>query len=334
VRRAVLVIVVLVLIVLIAVGVHSCQVSQTNSALRNYSDSVAALIAQSNETGGHFFQLLASGQGATNAPNLQNQVNQARLTAQQQLSRAQGFDVPDQVKQAQQNLLLALRMRADGISAIANQLQPALQSQTSKNAVTSIAANMARFYASDVLYKDYALPVIVGALGNAGIAVGGNNGEPINQGQFLPALSWLSPDYVAGQLHVAAPTAGNGKIAPGLHGHALNSVSVGGTTLQTGSTNTLTASPPPTFTLSFTNTGQNTESNVTCKVSVTGTSTGSSLSAQQVVPTTNAGQQYSCQVALSTAPPKGAATVTATIQPVPGEKNVANNTLTFPVTFQ
>ena len=36
----------------------------------------------------------------------------------------------------------------------------------------------------------------------------------------------------------------------------------------------------------------------------------------------------------SSSPPAGSYTVTATVEPVPGEKNTANNTLTFPVTFQ
>lgn len=320
----------LIVIILIVVGVHSCQVSQTNSALRNYSANVASLIQRSNETSSRFFYLLSHGEGASNPTGLQSQVDEARLNADAQLSDAQGQSVPDQMKEAQQDLVLALRMRADGIANIAHQLQAALQTQTSKDAVTAIAAQMARFYSSDVLYKDYALPVIVKALGNAGIAVGGANGEPVNQGQFLPDLQWLTPTYVASQLHVSAPSTGNGKIAPGLHGHELNSVSVGGTTLQTGSTNTLTASPAPTFTLTFTNTGNNTESNVTCKVTVS----TSSASGQTVVPQTTAGQQYNCQVTLSSSPPKGSATVTATIVPVPGEKNPQNNTLTFPVTFQ
>ena len=119
-------------------------------------------------------------------------------------------------------------------------------------------------------------------------------------------------------------------IAPGLHGHELNSVSVGGSTLQTGSTNAIPASPAPTFTLDFANTGQNTETNVKCRVTVS----GSSVSGQTIVPQTTAGESTSCQVTLSSTPPKGSHTVTATIVPVPGEKNTANNSLTFPVTFQ
>jgi archaellum component FlaF (FlaF/FlaG flagellin family) len=114
-----------------------------------------------------------------------------------------------------------------------------------------------------------------------------------------------------------------------LHGHELNSVSAGGNTLDPSSTNTLSANPPATFTLTFTNTGQNTETNVTCKVSVSGTN----VSGQAAVPQTQAGQQYTCQVPLSSAPAAGNYTVTATVQPVAGEKNVANNTMSFPVTF-
>ncbi len=321
----------LVVVILIAVGVHSCQVSQANSALRDYSDSVASIMRASNQTGQQFFTVLSSGGGSSNGQNLQSQLDEARLSAENQLNRAASLSPPDQVKGAQQDLLLALQMRRDGIANIAKQIQSALQPSTSTEAVSSIAAEMARFYASDVLYKDYALPAIVGALHSAGIAVGGTNGEPIEGGQFLADVQWLTPSYVASQLHTSfTPTSKGGKVAPGTHGHELNSVSVGGTTLQTGSTNTIPASPAPVFTLTFTNSGQNNESNVVCKVSL---STGG-LTAQTIVPTTQAGQQTTCQVTLPSSPAAGSSTLTATVEPVPGEKNTANNTLTFPVTFQ
>jgi hypothetical protein len=180
-----------------------------------------------------------------------------------------------------------------------------------------------------VVYKDYATHQIIAALRSNGIGVGGSNGETIEQGQFLPDIQWLLPSFVASKLHVRLPTK-NGKPAPGLHGHSLDSVSVGTTTLQTGSTNTLPASPAPTFTLHFTNGGQNTETNVVCKVSIS----ASSISGQSIVPQTTPGESTTCQVQLSSAPSPGSYTVNATVEPVPGEKNTANNTLSFPVTFQ
>jgi hypothetical protein len=319
-----------VVLILIVVGVHSCQVSQANSALKDYTVSVAALMQSSQQTSRQFFNLLSSGQGASNAPNLQSQIDEARLAAANQLSRAQSLSAPDSVKSAQQQLVLALQMRVDAIGNIAQQIQPALQAQTSADADNAIAAQMARFYASDVLYKDYVLPTIVGALHSAGISVGGANGEPLFSGQFLPDVQWLIPAFVASELHSPSAPSAPTKITPGTHGHSLDSVSVGGTTLQTGSTNTIPASPAPTFTLNFTNTGQNPETNVMCKVSVS----GSGVAGQTVVPRTTAGQSTTCKVTLSSSPSPGSATVKATVVPVPGEKNSGNNTLTFPVTFQ
>lgn len=328
VRRAVAAGVLLVVLILIVLGVHSCQVSSRNSALKDYTNNVSSLIQQSNETGVNFFKLLSSG-AAGNVSGLQSSIDQARMTAQAQLDKAEKQGVPSEMKAAQTNLVLALQMRRDAIANVAQQIQPALGTATSKDAIQSIAAQMARLYASDVVYKDYTTPLIASALHGAGIAVGGTNGESIASGQFVNDLGWLQPAFVATKLGSKSSSAG-GKIAPGLHGHALNSVSVGGTQLQTGSTNTLPGTPAPTFVLNFTNTGQNTETNVVCKVSVSGTTD----SGQKVVAQTTAGETTNCQVTLASAPSPGNYTVDATIDPVPGEKHTANNTLSFPVTFQ
>jgi CARDB len=190
---------------------------------------------------------------------------------------------------------------------------------------------MARFYASDVLYKNYSVPQIIGALRAANITVGGLGGQQVNSSQFLTSIDWLDPTAVAKQLHVSLPSSQSNKpVAPGLHGHQLNSVSLGGTQLQTGSTNSIPASPAPTFTLNFANTGTNTETNVTCKVTIA----GSKVTGQASVPQTTAGESTHCDVTLTGIPPKGSHQVTATIEPVPGEKTTSNNSLTFPVTFQ
>jgi hypothetical protein len=324
------VVAVLIVIILIALGVHSCQVSSRNSGLKDYNNNVSSLIQESDQTSKSLFGDLAAGGGQGNATNLQNQINQTRVDAESQLNHARGINVPDEVKSAQQNLLLVFRMRLDGITNIAGKIQPALGTSTSKDAINSIAGSMANFYASDVLYKSYTTTEIANALHGAGIAVGPPNGETIAGGQFLPNVQWLTPTFIATTLGASVPSGSGGKVAPGLHGHSLDSVSVAGTTLQTGSTNTIPASPAPTFTLNFTNGGTNNETNVVCKVNVTGTN----VSGQTVIPQTSAGQKGSCKVTLSSSPSAGTDTVDATISGVPGEKNKDNNSLSFPVTFQ
>jgi hypothetical protein len=330
-RRAVAATALLIVVILIAVGVHSCQISQRNSALKDYNNNVSSVIQDSDQAGHQFFGVLSSGGGSRNAINLQAQINETGATANSQLDRAKGMNVPSEVRGAQQNLLLALQMRRDAIGDIALQIQPALGGATSTDAVKRIAADMARFYASDVLYKDYTLPLIASALTGAGLAVGPPNGATFNDGQFLTDVQWLTPTYVAAQLHASLPTpAGKVKAAPGVHGHRLDSVTVGGTALSTVSTNTVPASPPPTFTCLFTNDGANTETNVVVKVTVNGTS----ISGQAIVPQTTPGQQATAQVTLSSSPPAGTYPVTATIERVPGETVVTHNTKSFQVTFQ
>jgi hypothetical protein len=322
VRRIVLVAGVVIVIVLIALLVNSCEVNARNNALEDYNNGVASLNAQSVNTGASFFNALSGPTGDPTA--LQHTLNTTANDASTELSKAKAISTPDEVKGAQQDFVSAMQMRADGIKNIAAQIQPALQSQTAKDAVNAIAAEMAKFYASDVLYKEYSVPQIIGALRGAGITVGGLGGQQVNSSQFLTSIDWLDPRKVANQLHVSLPSSQSNKpIAPGLHGHQLNSVSLGGTQLQTGSTNSIPASPAPTFTLNFANTGQNTETNVTCKVS-----------GQASVPQTTAGESTHCDVTLNGIPPKGSHQVTATIEPVPGEKTTSNNSLTFPVTFQ
>jgi hypothetical protein len=329
-RRLVAAGIIIVLIILIALGVHSCQVSARNSALKSYTNHVSSLNQQSVATGASLFKAMSPSTPPT-APALQEQINQLRDDAQKQLASAEGLDVPSEMSSAQRNFLLTLEMRRDGLTDIAKNIEPALGTSTSKDAIDAIALDMAHFYASDVVYKSYTVTLIAAALNNAGIAAGGANGQPIDAGQFLPNLQWLQPPYVAAKLNASLPSSsGSGKAAPGLHGHSLDSVSVAGTTLQTGSTNTIPASPPATFTLHFTNGGTNNETDVKCRVTVNGTS----ISGTKVVPTTTAGSSTTCDVVLSAAPTPGTYQVKAEVLPVPGEKNVANNTLSYSVTFQ
>jgi hypothetical protein len=331
VRRVGLAAVVIIAIILIAVLVNSCETSARNSALKDYNNSVASLNARSVQTGGNFFKVLSG--GTSDPTSLQQGLAQAAGDANTELNNAKGLSTPDEVKSAQQHFVDALQMRKDGMTNIANEVQPALQSQTSQNAVNTIAAEMARFYASDVLYKDYTVPQIVGALRAAGITVGGLGGQQLNSSQFLPSIQWLDPTHVASVLHVTLPASAGGQpqhIAPGAHGHAMQSVSVGGSTLSTLGTNSVPASPPPTFTCIFTNDGQNNETNVVVKVSVAGTS----ISGQTTIPQTVPGHQYTAQVTLSASPPTGTHTVNATVEHVPGEKTFTHNTQTFQVTFQ
>jgi hypothetical protein len=330
-RRAVAAGAILVFLIVIILLVRSCQNSAHISGLKNYANGVFSIEQQSINNGRQFFTTLGKGAGNGGAQALANSINDGRVLAQNQLNKAKGLSVPDEMKAAQQKFLFALQLRLDGIGNIGTQIQPALGTTASKDAINRIAAEMARFYASDVAYKDYTVPEMIGALKGASIAVGGVNGVPIASGQYLTDLSWLTPSLVSQKLGAQSSTSTAGCTpTPGTHGHSLDSVSVGGTTLDPSATNSVPASPPPTFTFHFTNSGTNTETNVVLKITIS----GSSLSAQKTVAQTTAGQSATGDVALTSSPPAGTYSVKATVQPVCGEKNAANNSQTYQVTFQ
>ena len=328
VRRAIAFGILIVVVLLIALAVHGCENSATDSALQDYANNVSSVIKQSDNTGTSLFQILATASGSATTAN--ERINTDLQSANSQLSHAEGFSVPSQVSAAHQKLLFALRLRRDGIATISTEIQPALSgTSTATNAINSIAAATARFYSSDVIYKGYVIPEVYSALNAAGTRFSG-----LDPGQFVPNVDWVLPQTIATALHASLPGSSSGSSTsgkcPSTCGHQLLSVSVAGITLQTGSTNAIPATPIPTFTLTFKNSGAVNESNVGCQVTVTGTS----VTGKTVVPETTAGQNATCQVKLSSAPPAGTYSVVARIDKVTGEKILSNNVLTFPVTFQ
>jgi hypothetical protein len=325
VRRTVAGVVLLVVVIVAALGIHSCELSQRNTALRDYATSVASLIATSSQTGQQLFSDLSKGGGKV---SLQNSITTLAGDAASQLSRVKALSVPDEMKPAQGDVVMAFQMRHDAIVGIANQIEPAL-SKSGADAIAEIAAQMGRLYASDVLYKDYAAPDIASALNGVGITPNGAGGPPISGLQFVSNISWLTPSYVASRLGASASSTTGGTPCNKC-GDAMTSVSVAGVALTPGGSATLPSNPPPTFSCTFTNDGQQPLTNTVVRVTVKGTD----VSGQAVQGQTQPGGSYTLQVPLSAPPPAGTYTVTATVEPHPGESPVIHNTQTFTITFR
>ncbi len=316
---------VVVIVVVIALLVHGCSVSANKSSLETYSSNVYTLIADSDTNGKKLFSVLASSSSATNR---QAELYALHNTAQNQLKQAERSSVPGAMSRAQSYLVLTLQERADGIRLIAQNFQSALGSSNGTEGVRKIAQGMAYLYSSDVVYKGYAAPSISGGLHGSSVPV---SATTINPGQIMTDLGWVQQKFIASKIGAKLPSkvVNAAPVPGGLYGHTLNSVSVGGTDLIAGQTNTLAASPAPTFVLSVTNGGDYNELDVTCKVSIKGLND----SATATIAETTAGGTTTCSVQLPKPPSTGTWDVTAQVEKVPGEKNLANNKLTFPVDF-
>ncbi|MDO8184456.1 hypothetical protein Q5424_03355 [Conexibacter sp. JD483] len=331
---------VVVVLVLLVVLVRGCVNSGREQALKDYNRDVTTLMEESRDVSSRLFSAL-EGAASQRGEQVTETIAQLRAVAERDYERARGLDAPEAVGDAQHNLELLLSLREDGVRVIADRIQQATGSTAAaQNALRLIAGQMQAFNASDVIYSQRVAPYIKKALEDNGIPAtySGETGETVlPYADFLPNIGWMDPVNVARALGTssASADADTGRPAPGLHGHQLDSVSVGGTTLEPGASTTLPASPPPSFDVAFTNGGEHDEQNVRVVVEISGGGSSSVLRAETTVPTTTAGQATTATVQFDRSPPTGgAAEIRVKIEGVPGETGLDNNSQTYSALFE
>jgi hypothetical protein len=338
VRRLVAAGAVVVVVILMVVLVKGCVDSRREAALKSYNANVRNVMGDSKSLVSKPLFDALSGASGQQGQQIQETINQLAIVAQEQLSQAQRFDTPGEMSQAQSDLQLVLSLRHDGVQQIADLIQKVVgKSAGASTAVNEIAGQMRAFDASDVIYSQRVAPLILHALKGDGIAASydGTAGEQVvPESSFLPSLSWINPSFVASALGASTgSTTSNGTPTPGLHGHALDSVAVGNLTLSSSGSNRIPSSPLPTFTVLFTNGGVHAETNV--KVDVTITGAGAPVTASTTVPTTSPGVQSTANVQLTKPPPtSGPVTIKVTVEKVPGEQSLGNNTQSYSALFE
>ncbi len=332
-RRIVAAVVALLLLVILAIGVNACMDNAAENQLKDYTRDVANVISASDrQVGRPFFDLLQRGGGTP--VELESGINQLRVIADRQVDQAEDFDVPDDLRPAQRNLLLTLDMRSSGLGKIASQVRTAqAESDQAGDAVDQIAAQMQQFLASDVIYDTRVVPFLQQTFNEREIG-----GQAQQDSQFLPNLGWLEPDTVADRLGAEGgggedDAADDEEPAPGLHGHGLTSTAVGDTTLEPGQTaNRIPAGSDTAFTVTFANQGDNEEQDVAVQVRIRGD--GRPITVRRRVEQTEPGANAEVSIPLNAAPPIGTpVTIDVSVARVPGEEKVDNNRQSYTAIF-
>jgi hypothetical protein len=325
-RQAVAAIGLIVVLLLLVFVVKGCRNSAKENALKDYNREVSTIASESSKgIGAEFFRLLGEG-GSDSPQDLQSAISSFKVQADQQLTQAERLNVPDEMHGAHQSLLIALEWRRDGLDYIAQRIRTALgdEGEAADEAIQQIADQMGVFFASDVDYETRVRPSIKAALDDAEIG-----GQEITPSPFLPSIDWLQADVVASQLGQQL-SAGAGRdsdepTGPGLHGTNIESVSYGDTTLQPGASNQLTYAPDSTFSVRFTNGGENDEFDVKVTVRIQGGS-GDPITLSDTIDQIAPQAQATANLALEESPPLGAAvTIRVRVAPVPGEEKTDNN---------
>jgi hypothetical protein len=331
VRRLVALGAVAVVLVIIIFGFKSCRDSAHKNSLRDYNQNVATIVRDSDEqVGKPLFDLLQS-KTEQSPVSQETQINQYRVVAEDQASRARSLSVPGDMAAAQRDLLMTLDFRAEALGAIADTIRTALGSENaaSRDATSQIAGQMQKLLASDVIYSQRTAPLIKETLDDNGIT-----GQTIAASKFLPNLGWLDPDTVAARIGGTGTAGTKTPTTPGPHGHGLTSVAIGSTTLQPQpAVNRVAAGSSTAFNVSFQNQGASDETNVKLTVRITAEGQ-KAIVVTKTVPQTKAGATSQADVPLGQSPPIGTpVTVKVTIGKVPGEQTLSNNTQTYTVLF-
>jgi hypothetical protein len=315
-----------VLLIIIVLIINGCLKSQKQQSLKDYNHAVGEIARESESQVSKPFFTALSGAAGKSAIDVQVQVNQLRVEAQKLVSTAKGLSVPGEMSGAQQNLLLTMNLREEGITKIAALLPAALGGQ-GKTVDPRIAGDMEIFLASDVVYSQRVAPLIQEALKANSIQAS------TQASRFLPNLGWLDPVIVEARLGGKSSTGAAGEVTPGTHGSSLTGVAVGTTTLEPEPTlNHVTGGGSPTFTVTLENTGESQESNV--KVDIAITAGGKQLTGSHVVNSTQPGSKVNVEIPISGVPLSVASKVQVNVEGVPGETNTENNKNTYLAIFE
>ena len=234
---------------------------------------------------------------------------------------------------AQHDLLMTLNFRRQGLARIAGAIPQAQgRGQASEQGTRTIAANMQLFLASDIVYNQRVAPLIKEALDKNGVS-----GQTVATTKSLPSLEWLSPavvcDRIGGQGCGGTGSAGTGGVAPGLHGHGLVSVSVGGVTLQPGQVVNRVPAGVADLPRDVRQPGRQQRAQRARHGDACAAGPSRSPSAA-TPPQTTSKQNATVDIPLGQTPPTGqAVTVEVVVGKVPGEKNTDNNRQSYTVLF-
>jgi hypothetical protein len=338
VRRMIAGIVGAVILLLLFFFVKACNDKRHDNALKDYNRQVSNIGTQSRQTGEEFFKQVE--QATAQSPSeLYAAIVGDKGAADTSLKQARALSVPGDMAPAQQSLLISLELRRDGLDSVAGSIRQALgdKGEVADNAIKDIAADMRAFDASDVLYDQRVTPFIKASLDKAGL-----RGQTTLKSQFLPDVSWISPQFVAQKLgqQLSTPSTGgagttknNQPTGPGLHGTGLTATSYGNVALSPTASNRLTYVKGQAFLVAFTNQGDNDEFAVKVSLKISGGS-GAAITLNKTVEKIAKGEKATVELPLNRQPAVGAAlTINVTVAAVPGEKKTDNNKASYPTLF-
>lgn len=300
----------LVLLILIVLGVKGCLDARANRKLSDYARNVTQIVEETQQTSESFFTKLEE-PGNESVTDFVEQVNADRSAVDSQASRIDDLDAPGDMSHAQSNLELSYQLRASAMDEIAEKMSTALADSGAEKATATIAKQMQKLLASDVIYEQVVRPEVDGVLADNGIS-----DSDLPESTFLASEKWLEESTLSSALGAISgeETAG----VSGVHGTELAGVSVNSTELIEGAPTTIAGEEGAEVEVSVTNSGESTENGVNVAVTYEGTTVKGEIDELPL------GETGVAVIPL-TPTPSGEVTLEVEVEAVPGEHLTENN---------
>jgi hypothetical protein len=310
----------LLLLILIVLGVKGCLDARKERALSDYARNVTQIVDETQRTSKTFFDRLAE-PGDLSVTEFINQVSADRSAMDNYASRVDSLSAPGDMSHAQNTLELTYELRSSAMNEIADKMSTALGDVGAEQAMTSIAMQMQRLLASDVLYAAVVRPEINGVL-----AANGISGSDVPKSVFLSdGTKWLDESEVSAAL--ASVSGASSTSTPGVHGLGLIGTSVNGTELSAESPTGVVSEGTPEVEVTVQNQGESTENGISVSVTVNGDTL------QGTIDSVGAGEEETVAIPLTPAP-SGEVTLEVEVETVPGEQVSENNEASYTVAFE
>jgi hypothetical protein len=317
-------------VVLFVFWISSCQGASKKNSYKRYMEKVAVVAKDSEQIGRELNDALTT-QGIKFA-DLNTKLSGLAQQEQQDVTALRGLSPPGPLRLQHQEAIESLEFRVSGLRGLADAFTQASHSPKNVTGNALLLAGQAeRLVSGDVVWDDLFKDPAIEELRRQGIT-----GVPVPDSSFVPNPDYASTRFWEILLQRLQGSATTGGTTGGLHGTGLVPDGVkalpGNQVLSADTENTVTAGADLGFSVTVEDTGDSQE--VQVKVTLTIQQTPSPIVKTKTIDLINPGEQKTVafhnlgQVQFATR-----TTVKVDIQPVPEEKNTANNSAQYPVIF-
>jgi hypothetical protein len=318
------------ILILLVLGIRGCLNARKERAFENYARDLSTVSQESQQLSEEFFNRFED-PGNLTALNFETEIRSDRSQADGLVSRVEALDPPGDLDGAQDEVVSAFELRADGLGAVADNVGGVLSddSDARDTALAAMTQDMQDFLASDVLYRR-ARDEINAVLQDEGISedVPASTAFPTDD-EGVPDVRWLDGTALSESL---AGISGTGENVSGVHGLGITAVLIDGVQLSPDTTNTVTVQGTPQLEVQVNNQGDSEEGDIGVEVSSSG---GESIQGDGTIDKIASGETQSVEIPLDPAPSSGdQLTLDVNVDTVLGEQVADNNEFTTEVSFE